>query len=272
MNDETKAQITDSVKTIAESGNKDAIQSMGGSTCMDPNLTNKFLDLAQKGGNALASIQAAVDPNKAPHDSDLYLKMEYERAKRVRENADLDFYVAEQNYFVNIKGSDSYKSLITERIKNSGNKDYENILKDFIQMNEITSILISTANVREVAEENMNRVVDELEKNNDRLRDIINSGSGDAITYQRKSSYDSKMKEKVQDWSVIPTIIYWTLLILWACIVILYLKQITLINFAILGGLMLYPYLSTNIVVWVLGFIQGVWNFIFSAVKNRVSA
>ena len=228
--------------------------------------------MAQKGGDALASIQAAVDPNKAPPDSDLYLKMEYERAKRVRQNADLDFYVAEQNYFVNIEGNDSYKSLITERIKNSGNKDYENILKDFMQMNEITSILISTANVREVAEENMNRVVDELEKNNDRLHDIINSGTGDTITYQRKSSYESKMKEKVQDWSVIPIIIYWTLLILWACIVILYLKQMTLVNSAILVGLILYPYISTSIVVWILEFIQGVWNFIFSAVKNRVTA
>jgi hypothetical protein len=52
----------------------------------------------------------------------------------------------------------------------------------------------------------------------------------------------------------------------------IYLKQITLVNFAILVALILYPYLSTNIIVWVLGLIQGVWNFIFSAVKNRVSA
>jgi len=139
-------------------------------------------------------------------------------------------------------------------------------------MNEIASILITTADVREVAEENMNKVVHELEKNNDRLRDIINSGTGDAITYQRKSSYESKMKEMVQNWSVIPTIIYWTLLILWVGIVMLYLQQTTLMNFAILIALILYPYLSTNIIVWILGFVQGVWTFIFSAVKNRVSA
>ena len=139
-------------------------------------------------------------------------------------------------------------------------------------MNEIASILITTANVREVAEENMKRVVDELEKNNDRLHDIINSGKGDAITYQRKSSYNSKMKEMVQDWSVIPMIIYWTLIILWVGIVMFYLRQITLVNTAILVGLILYPFLSTNILVWFLGIIQSVWTFIFSAVKNRVSA
>jgi hypothetical protein len=272
MNSRLRNRISSAIKKNAEEGNKDVLQSMGGSSCMNPELTNKFLDLAQKGGDALASIQAAVDPAKAPPDSELYLKNEYERAKRVRENADLDFYVAEQNYFVNIKGSDSYKSLVTDRIKNSGNKEYEEILKKFIQMNEIASILITTADVREIAEENMKRVVEELEKNNDELHKIINSGTGDAITYQRKSSYDSKMREMVQNWSIIPMVIYWTLLILWVGIVMIYLQQITLVNAAILVGLILYPYVSTNIVVWILGFIQGAWNFIFSAVKNRVSA
>jgi hypothetical protein len=272
MTPELKAKIADATKKNAEAGNQDVIASLGGSTCINPELTNKFLDLAQKGGDALASIQGAVDPTKAAPDSDLYLKSEYERAKRIRQNADLDFYVAEQNYFVNIKGGDSYKALITDRIKNTGNKEYETILKKFIEMNEIASILITTTDVREVAEENMNKVVHELEKNNDRLRDIINSGTGDAITYQRKSSYESKMKEMVQNWSVIPTIIYWTLLILWVGIVMFYLQQMTLVNFAILIALILYPYLSTNIIVWILGFVQGVWTFIFSAVKNRVSA
>ena len=80
------------------------------------------------------------------------------------------------------------------------------------------------------------------------------------------------MKEMIQDWSVIPVIIYWTLLVLWVGIVMFYLKQMTLVNSAILVGLILYPFLSTNIVIWVLEFIQGVWNFIFSAVNNRVTA
>ena len=272
MNDELKARIANATKQNAEAGNKDVVGTLGGSTCINPELTNKFLDLAQKGGDALASIQGAVDPTKAAPDSDLYLKSEYERAKRIRQNADLDFYVAEQNYFVNIKGSDSYKSLITDRIKNTGNKEYETILKKFIEMNEIASILITTTDVREVAEENMNKVVDDLENNNDQLQNIINNGSGDAITYQRRSSYESKMKEMVENWSVIPIVIYWTLLILWVVIVMLYLKRITLVNFAILGALILYPYLSTSIIVWVMGLIQSVWTFMFSAVKNRVSA
>ena len=153
-----------------------------------------------------------------------------------------------------------------------GNKEYNEMLKKFIEMNEIASILITTAYVRELAEENMNKVIDELEKNNERLNNLRNYGGSNAITYQRRSSYESKMKEIVQNWSIIPMIVYWTLLILWVGIIMLYLKQITLINSAILIGLILYPYLSTNIIVWILGLVQGVWNFIFSAVKNRITA
>jgi hypothetical protein len=80
------------------------------------------------------------------------------------------------------------------------------------------------------------------------------------------------MKEMVENLSVIPMVIYWTLLILWVGIVMLYLKQISMVNFAILVALILYPYLSTNIIVWVMGLIQSAWSFIFSAVKNRVSS
>ncbi len=94
MDNKLRAKIAATTKKNAEAGNQDALQSMGGSPCINPDLTNKFLELAQKGGDALASIQAAVDPAKAPPDSELYLKNEYERAKRVRQNADLDFYVA----------------------------------------------------------------------------------------------------------------------------------------------------------------------------------
>jgi hypothetical protein len=268
---ELRAKI-DVTRKNAEAGNKDVAGTLGGSTCINPELTNKFLDLAQKGGDALASIQAAVDPNKAEPDSDLYLRSEYERAKRTRQYADLDYYVAEQNYVVNIKGGNEYQKLVNDRISTMGNKEYNEMLKKFIEMNEIASILINTAYVRELAEENMNKVLDELEKDNERLNNLINYGGSNAITYQRRSSYESKMKEIVQNWSIIPMIVYWTLLILWVGIIMLYLKQITLVNSAILVALILYPYLSTNIIVWILGLVQGVWNFIFSAVKNRITA
>jgi hypothetical protein len=64
----------------------------------------------------------------------------------------------------------------------------------------------------------------------------------------------------------------WDIYDIWVGIVLIYLQQITLVTYAILIGVILYPYLSTNIIVWILGFIQVVWNFIFSSVRNCGSA
>ena len=53
--------------------------------------------------------------------------------------------------------------------------------------------------------------------------------------------------------------------------VMLYLKNVTTLSVLILIGLILYPYFSTPIFLWILEKIQMVWNFIFAAVHNRVS-
>jgi hypothetical protein len=84
--------------------------------------------------------------------------------------------------------------------------------------------------------------------------------------------YESKLKDSVENWTLIPVIVYWTLLILWVGIVMLYLKNITLISVSILIVLILYPYFSTPVFLWILEKIQWVWNFIFIAVHNRITA
>jgi hypothetical protein len=83
--------------------------------------------------------------------------------------------------------------------------------------------------------------------------------------------YESKLKQGVENWTIIPEIAYWTLVVLWVCIVMLYLKNVTFVSVGILIGLILYPYFSTAIYLWVLDKIQSIWNFIFIAVHNRIS-
>jgi hypothetical protein len=84
--------------------------------------------------------------------------------------------------------------------------------------------------------------------------------------------YESKLKDSVENWTLFPGIIYWTLVILWVSIVMFYLKNVTLVTVGILIGLILYPYFSTPVFLWILEKIQSIWNFIFLAVHNRISA
>jgi hypothetical protein len=113
--------------------------------------------------------------------------------------------------------------------------------------------------------------MEDLDENNKELLNIINGGKSDLYTYNRKSMYQSKLKDSVENWTLIPVVVYWTLVILWVCIVMLYLKNVTIISVVILIGLILYPYFSTPVFLWILEKIQSLWNFIFIAVHNRIS-
>lgn len=131
--------------------------------------------------------------------------------------------------------------------------------------------LIKVTQQQNIAVENMKKVMEELDEDNKELLNIINGGKSDLYTYNRKSMYESKLKDSVENWTLIPVVMYWTLIILWVCIVMLYLKNITITSVITLVGLILYPYFSTPLFLWVLEMIQSIWNFIFMAVHNRIS-
>ena len=149
-------------------------------------------------------------------------------------------------------------------------------------MNELNSKFTDTTNLinsivvvvgeQDIAEKNMKILLKKLEDENEKLNNIISGENTQALTYNRKSVYESKLNEAVKNWTVFPSIIYWTLLILWVGIVLIYLKNISFKTIGLLIALILYPYFSTDIVLWVLSKIQMLWNFIFTAVNNRITA
>jgi hypothetical protein len=130
--------------------------------------------------------------------------------------------------------------------------------------------LIKVTQQQNIAVENMRKVMEDLDEDNKELLSMINGGKSDLYTYNRKSMYENKLKERVENWTLIPVVVYWTLVILWICIVMIYLRNVTIMSVLILVGLILYPYFSTPVFLWILEKIQSVWNFIFAAVHNRI--
>ena len=147
-----------------------------------------------------------------------------------------------------------------------------NTLNKYIEINKLIKDLINVTDQQNIAVENMKKVMIDLDENNKELLSLIDGGKSDLYTYNRKSMYQSKLIESVENWTLIPVLIYWTLVILWVCIVMLYLKNVTITSVAILIGLILYPYFSTPIFLWILEKIQDILNIIFAAIHNIVSA
>jgi hypothetical protein len=211
--------------------------------------------------------------------SDDSLQKIYESAKKSNDNALLNEYIAEKNYMINkygttpdnvSNGTNEYNELLTKRYNAQGMKDLEELNNKYIEVNNLIMDLIKVTQQQNIAVENMRKVMEDLDEDNKELLSMINGGKSDLYTYNRKSMYENKLKERVENWTLIPVVVYWTLVILWICIVMIYLRNVTIMSVLILVGLILYPYFSTPVFLWILEKIQSVWNFIFAAVHNRI--
>ena len=218
------------------------------------------------------------------------LKKIYDNAKTTNQEALYNEYIAEKNYIMNkregfqlfknsregLQGSQTneqeYQKLLVERFTAAATTELEELNSKNIEKINLITDLIKVTQQQNIAVTNMQKVMEDVIEDNKHLLNAINGGKSDLYTYNRKSMYESKLKDTVENWTLIPEIIYWTLVILWVCIVMFYLKNVTLVSVGILIGLILYPYFSTPVFLWVLGIIQSIWNFIFMAVHNRISA
>lgn len=244
-------------------------------------------ELSKQATGTMVAVMGVVDKvNRALTTSggglfsDDSLKKIYDNAKNTKDTALLNEYIAEKNYMINKYGTSSdnlsrgtteYNELLSNRYKAQGIKDLEELNNKYIEINNLIMDLIKVIQQQNIAVENMRKVMENLDEKNKELLNMINGGKSDLYTYNRKSMYQGKLKESVENWTLIPVVVYWTLVILWVCIVMLYLKNVTITSVLILIGLILYPYFSTPIFLWILEKIQSIWNFIFIAVHNRIS-
>lgn len=227
---------------------------------------------------ALSSLTTSTETIKSIQNAlssvftDNSLELIYENAKTANNDALLNQYIAEQNAMYNKnKNYIEYDRLLVNRYTAQGKKDLEQLNSKNIEITNLLRDLIKVTQQQNIAVDNMQKVIKNLEEKNKNLLTLIYGGKDDLYTFNRKSSYESKLKQSVDNWTIIPEIAYWTLVILWVCIVMLYLKNVTFLSLGILIGLILYPYFSTTIYLWVLDKIQSIWNFIFIAVNNRIS-
>lgn len=242
-------------------------------------------ELSKQATSTLAAVTGVADQIKSAlgvgslMGMDDSLKKIYDNAKRTNELALYNEYVAEKNYVTNKygsgqiqKGTTEYNDLLVNRYNALGNNELVELNTKHVEITNLIMDFIKVIGEQNIAVTNMQKVMEDVIEDNKHLLNAINGGKSDLYTYNRKSMYETKLKDSVENWTVIPEIIYWTLVILWVCIVMFYLKNVTLVSVGILIGLILYPYFSTPVFLWVLEIIQSIWNFIFMAVHNRISA
>ena len=265
--------ITDDIKKNTSNSNSALNQQMGGNNSCEK-VTPQILDTLKKVQSTAESINNTLfSPELNNAATDLNKQLAYQAAKNAVANAQLSYDIAQQDYIKSRpNGSSEYQELLKNRYLQTGINELNELNVKFTDTTNLINSIIVVVGEQDIAEKNMKILLKKLEEENEKLNDIINSENTQALTYNRRSVYESKLNETVQNWTVFPSIIYWTLLILWVGIVLIYLRNISFKTIGLLIALILYPYFSTDIVLWVLTKIQMLWNFIFTAVHNRITS
>ena len=261
--EEEAAKISADVSSTISEKAGDLQGAMGGgcSPTLATQATSALAAVQGVAGNVTSALSGAGIGSLLGMDDSL--KKIYDNAKTTNQQALYNEYVAEKNYVTNKYGSGQiqrgiteYDDLLVNRYKALGNDELVELNKKYVEINNLIMDFIKVIGEQNIAVTNMQKVMEDVIEDNKHLLNAINGGKSDLYTFNRKSMYESKLKDTVENWTVIPEIIYWTLVILWVCIVMFYLKNVTLISVGILIGLILYPYFSTPVFLWVLEIIS----------------
>ena len=197
-----------------------------------------------------------------------HLDKEYKVAQYTYDNAPLNMYIAQQNYVVNANGEQAYDELLKNRYEKNATIEINKLKGENKLINERFNDYYSILYNQNMGGDNMRLLLKNLKKENKELLDIINGSEYDIHTYHRKSSYESMQRDSLNIWIGIATLVYWTLLIVWIAIVIIYLRNFGLWFAIIMTLLIAYPFFATSIYMYIIRIIGDIIKVVFLNIKR----
>lgn len=240
MGDNSSASL-DNVKSLLD-GIKDKCPQF-------PDAPVKALDSLTSLNTVIGKIQSLCGPDCMRDVTMQSLLRQYEEALNNCKNAELNKYVAEENYVRNDKGDEAYDKLLIDRYTSKGKQELYKLNKRFMELNNDLNERIMLLGQQEIAINNINKVENNLSDENEMLSNKISKVNKDLYTYNRKAFYEQRKTDNLRIWRIVVQIIYWTLVVLWIGIVLLYLREFNPLNFTILIILIIFPFIATRIII-----------------------
>ena len=184
--DELASKIKE--KTSDSNPNMKAVMDGGTGGCApSPDVTNKMMDTLSTVQNIATKVENSIISPLNGAATEMNLMFDYDRAKRLASNADLNMYVAEQNYIRNIKGDAKYNDLLTNRYKKSGEDELLKTNEKYINIINLINDLILMLREQEIGKSNMKIVLDNLENKNEKLMNEEFERMKKMISYNQKT-------------------------------------------------------------------------------------
>jgi len=235
-------------------------------------ITTMISDGMSKVQQALNTVNNLCDANCLKNLMLQHLDEQYKVAEYTYDNAPLNMYIAQQNYVVNANGEKAYNDLLSNRYSKNADNEIEKLKNENTLLNERFNDYYAILYNQQNSIGNNELLAKNLSQENKKLKEIIDNSGKDINTYHRKSFYESLQRDSLNIWIVIASIIYWVLLIIWICIVVIYLRNFGLKFAIIMTILVAYPFISTSIYMYLIKLIGDGIQVVFMNVKNYAKA
>jgi hypothetical protein len=241
---------------------------------LDDNITEQVNKLVQQVDSALADSANSLTcgPDCQSQENIKTLKQLYLDAELNLKTAPENLTVAEKNYLVSVLGEDGYSDYITTRLTVQANEIGDKITASF---NKVVSESTNLSNTYETLYTNYDYLEDLYENYytiNTNLKKDINKATGDVVTNDRKTYYETQNNNYLKNWYVVYKFIYIVIIIVFIIFLFVKKSEYSFVSrVLILIFFILYPIYITKTVFWIWNkIILRIWELLPSNIYKSI--
>lgn len=191
------------------------------------------------------------------------LEQLYLKAQKNVKTAPSELYTAKKNYYVNIDGTAGYNKMIKTQYTDEVDKISKEKQALFDNNIKIATVLTGDYNSLFTNYEYVNELYMDYVDKNAELTKSIDSKESDVITNDRKSYYETQNYDYLTHWYYIFIRIYILLVVVFLLAVFLSPSNLSYLKkFGILLLLLVYPFVITYIILFMLSISNKIYGFL----------
>lgn len=240
----------------------------------DDNITNQVNQMVEQVNTALAESAKSLTcgPDCQAQENIQSLRQIYLDAELNLQSAPDKLNVAEKNYLLSVLGQGDYDDYIKTRLTTQSNTMGEKITASFV------STLTECVKLNDIYEtvytnyDYLNDLYENYSSTNTDLKNDINKATGDVVTSDRKTYYESQNYSYLKNWYTVYKFIYIIIIIIFIIFLFVRRSEYSFISrFFILVLFILYPIYITRFVFWIWNkVILRIWELLPSNIYKSI--
>ena len=244
------------------------------SELQDENITNQINEMVDQVDSALAESAKSLTcgPDCQAQENINNLRQIYLDAELNLQTAPTNLSVAEKNYLISTLGEAGYSDYITTKLTVQANQIGDKITSSFEKVANNSKSLSDIYETLYTNYDYLEDLYDNYDTVNVGLKKDINKATGDVVTSDRKTYYETQNNNYLKNWYIVYKFIYIVIIIIFIIFLFVRKSEYSLISrILILIFFILYPIYITQSVFWIWNnVILRIWELLPSNIYKSI--